>query len=368
MDLNALGWNTFFQQSFLAYEKFSYLPARVAREHREQYLIYCEKGEFHARVSGRFLHLAQSRADFPCVGDWVAIETRDHNSPATIHAVLPRKSSFSRKAVLAGGPTYGPGRSEEQVLAANIDIVFLVCGLDADFNPRRIERYLASVWDGGARPVIILNKADLCSEVEHCLAEISDIAFGIPVHAVSASTETGMEPLAAYLTAGSTVAFLGSSGVGKSTLINALLGENRQATGSVREADGRGRHTTTYRELIFLSGGAMVIDTPGLRRFQSWAETEIIEKTFEDIESLAAQCRFRDCRHQDEPGCAVRQAIETGVMDMARFDNYRKLMKEQKYLEERKDDASRRQTQRAFDKKIHKILKEREQMKRKGLL
>jgi len=274
MKLGDLGWNGFFNQHFERFRNRDFAPGRIACEHKRIYTIYTEHGELVAEVSGRFRHSADSRSEFPTVGDWVAIQARPEEGNATIHALLPRKSSFSRKAPLAGGPAYGPGRTEEQVLVANVDTVFLVSGLDGDFNVRRIERYLTLAWDSGATPVIVLNKADVCEGVEAYVQEVDSIAFGIPIHPVSAITHQGLDALRAYLRHGQTVAMLGSSGVGKSTLINSLLGTERQQIGAVRESDGRGRHITTQRELILLPGGGVIIDNPGLRELQLWGDEE----------------------------------------------------------------------------------------------
>lgn len=351
MNLSELGWNSFFSRQFDRLNGEGLSPGRVAQEHRNNYLILCEHGELKAELSGKMHHNAVSRSDFPAVGDWVAVSVRPDEGRATIHAVLPRKSSFSRKAVLAGGPKYGDGKTEEQVLAANVDMVFLVSGLDTEFNIRRIERYIAVAWDSGTTPVVVLNKADLCTDIEGCIEEVESVAFGIPIHPVSATRNQRLDVLREYLTSGHTVAFLGSSGVGKSTLINSLLGTERQKVSAVREYDGKGRHTTTSREMILLPGGGIVIDTPGLREIQMWGDEEGLKKTFEDIEEYAGRCRFRDCRHEREPGCAIHQAIEKGVLDAGRFRSYVKMQKELRHLAIRKDQRARR-TERDKWKKI----------------
>jgi ribosome biogenesis GTPase len=340
----------------------------VAREHKELYVVISEIGELTAEVSGRLRHDAQSRSDFPNVGDWVAVMPRPEEGRATIHAVLPRKSSFSRKAVLGGGPKYGPGKIDEQVLAANIDTVFLVSGLDSDFNLRRIERYVAVAWDSGADPVVILNKADLCDDIEERVEEVEGVAIGVPVHSMCATEDEGLDVFRDYLTHGRTGAFLGSSGVGKSTIINGLLGEDRLRIGAVREDDQRGRHTTTFRELIALPEGGIVIDTPGMREIQMWDNEEALSRTFEDIEEITAQCRFSDCSHNKEPGCAIAGALEDGSLDSNRYQSYLKMQKELKHLSLRKDKAAQRQQHRAWDRRVRQHFKQVEDLKRKGLM
>ena len=333
MHLKQLGWDSFFEQHFEPFRNEGCVPARVAREHKELYLVYCEDRELAAKVSGRFRHNASARSDFPAVGDWVAIESRLEEGKATIHGTLPRKSSFCRKVAWV--------KTEEQVIAANIDTVFLVSGLEGDFNLRRIERYLTVAWESGARPVVVLNKADLCPDVDRGIAEAQAVAIGVPVHAVSAINGQGLEALREYIAAGTTAALLGSSGVGKSTLINHLLGTESLRVGAVREDDGRGRHITTWRELVLLPGGGVMIDTPGMRELQLWADKGSLESSFEDIAGLAHACRFTDCRHKTEPGCAVREAIEEGTLDEGRLRSYLKLKKELAYLAVRKDLRAR---------------------------
>lgn len=332
MSLAALGWNSDFESRFAPHRLEGLEPARIGRADRDLYQAYLERGRIRASVSGRFRHGAQHPADFPTVGDWVAVDAPPSAEHAVIHALLPRSTCFSRKA--AGETT------EEQLLAANVDVALLVCGLDADFNPRRMERYLTAVWESGARPVMVLNKADECEGVEDRVAETEAVCLGVPVHAVSAVTGHGLAALRPYLEHGRTVALLGSSGVGKSTLVNALLGEARQATQPVRESDQRGRHTTTARELIPLPGGAVLLDTPGMRLLQLWAEDETTS-AFPDVDALADRCRFRDCRHQAEPGCAVRQALASGEISSQRYQSWAKLRREQEHFAARHDQRLR---------------------------
>ncbi len=367
MDLNTLGWHDFFACHFAPHRERGYIPGRVAQEHRNRYRILHQDGEISAEVSGKFRHDANGRADYPAVGDWVALAVGHNQERAIIHAVLPRRSTFSRKAVLSGGMPETGGMLDQQVLAANIDTVMLITGLDQNYNVRRIERYVAIAWDSGAAPVIVLNKADLCDEVEDRVREVSDSAIGVPVHAVSAAENTGLEALREYVTAGRTIAFLGSSGVGKSTIINCLIGEERQKVQDVRDYDSRGRHTTTHRELLVLPDGGIVIDTPGMREIQPWSDSEGMERTFGDIIELATHCRFNDCTHQNEPGCAIRQALDDGSLDHGRFRNYMKLQKELAHLARRQNEHAARQEQRQFGKKIRNYHKAMKELRKKGL-
>jgi ribosome biogenesis GTPase len=283
-------------------------------------------------LAGRLRHEARHRSDLPAVGDWVGARVAP-GSDAVIAAVLPRAGAFVRAQ--AGDPT------EEQVVAANVDTVFVVQGLDGDFNPRRIERYLAAAWEGGANPVVVLNKLDLADDPGSRVAEVESVALGVPVVAISALAHTGLDALAPWLVPGATVALLGSSGAGKSTLVNALLGEARQATQEVRADDARGRHTTTWRELIPLPGGAVLLDTPGMRLLKMWGDEAGLDATFPDIVDLAAGCRYGDCAHEHEPGCAVRAAVESGALAEDRFASWQKLQRELRWLARRVDARAR---------------------------
>ena len=332
LSLEALGWKEPFQRAFSAMEAEGYTPARVMLQERELYSICGAQGEYLAEVSGRFRHESLGPQDYPAVGDWVAVRPAQGEGRAAIHCVLPRLTKFSRRA--AGE------RTEEQVVAANVDFVFLVSGLDGDFNVRRIERYLTAAWESGASPVVVLNKADICDDPSARADEVDAVAIGAPVHVVSALTGDGIDIFKSYLRAGRTVAFLGSSGVGKSTIINALLGRAVQEVQAVREGDQRGRHTTTRRQLFVLEGGGLLLDTPGMRELQLWDGSEGIEASFDDIVQLASLCRFRDCRHESEPGCAVLEAVEAGELDAARLESYHKLQRETRYQETRRDKAA----------------------------
>ena len=294
---------------------------RITLQEKGRYRIRTIMGEQDALVSGKFQFDAQSASDYPAVGDYVMADCADPNT-AIIHQVLPRKSLFVRKAA-------GTSKAE-QVVAANIDTVFLCMSLNNDFNLRRLERYLAVAWESGAEPVVVLTKADLCENVAQRRLEAEAIALGADILAISSMEQDGYRHIMPYITEGKTIAFVGSSGVGKSTLINRLLGEERLATDGLRN-DDKGHHTTTHRELLFLPNGAMVIDTPGMRELGMWDAASGVGQTFADIEELAARCRFRNCSHRNEPGCAVRAAIRCGELDSGRWQSYQKLKNENSY-------------------------------------
>lgn len=297
------------------------VTGRITLQEKGMYRIFTSTGEQNALVSGKFQFDAQSVSDYPAVGDYVLVSRADPDT-AIIHHVLPRKSLFLRKAA---------GTSQtEQVVAANIDTVFLCMSLNNDFNLRRLERYLAAAWESKADPVVLLTKADLCEDVVRKQAEAESIAMGVTVLTASAADADGYQQLMPYITVCKTVAFVGSSGVGKSTLINRLLGEDRLATDGLRNND-KGRHTTTHRELLILPNGAMVIDTPGMRELGMWDAASGVEQTFADMEALAARCRFRNCSHTSEPGCAIRDALQRGELDSRRWQSYQKLKSETSY-------------------------------------
>lgn len=348
MSLSSLGWNARFEERFTEHRTRGRIAARVAREDRDRYVVLDESGARPAELAGRMRHEVRTRTEWPAVGDWVAVRP-GAASPAIIEAVLPRTSAFVRKDV--------GDAAVEQVVAANVDTVFLVSGLDLDYNPRRIERYLAAAWESGATPVVVLNKADLDPDRDARVAETQALAPGAAVIAVSALEGEGIASLAPWLQPGHTVALLGSSGVGKSTLVNALLGEERQATGSVREHDSRGRHTTTHRELVALPGGALLLDTPGMRVLKLWGDEDSVGGAFPEIASLAEGCRFRDCRHESEPGCAVLAAEADGTLAADRLASWRKLQREAHWLATRVD-ARARAAEEAKWKAIHKSMRD----------
>jgi ribosome biogenesis GTPase / thiamine phosphate phosphatase len=340
-----LGWDAGWDAAFEPYAAGGRRPARVVAVHKETAIVRGDVGgDRQATVSGRFRYDALAASDFPAVGDWVALEPGADGSsaddPAVIAAVLPRRAAFVRSAADASRRTAG-NLADEQVIASNVDIAFLVAGLDGDFNLRRLERYLAVAWSSGVTPVIVLNKADIARDLEERLVAVTAVAPGVPIVVLSALTGDHVIDLAPYLVAGCTSVVLGSSGVGKSTLLNTLLGEQRQATSEVRDDDSRGRHTTTHRELFALPGGALLIDTPGIRSLEVAGADEGVDTAFDDITELALGCRFSDCRHQGEPGCAVRRAIDDATLGEDRLASFRKLERELAFAERREDPRAR---------------------------
>jgi ribosome biogenesis GTPase len=273
-------------------------------------------GNLSARLSGRLRHEARE-AGHPAAGDWVALSTKTGEATATIQAVLPRRTAFVRRAA--------DSVQTLQVIAANIDVVFVVTSMNADLNPRRLERFLAAAWQSGARPVVVLTKADLCEQPESQAAEIAALAAGCPVLLISARNGLGLDLLLDHIAPGETCVLIGSSGVGKSTLVNTLLGEERMATQDIRAADARGRHTTSHRQLVLLPGGGLILDTPGIREVGLIDADEGLSTVFDDIEQLARSCRFRDCAHRSEPDCAVRGALDEGTLDPSRWAHFQKL-------------------------------------------
>jgi len=340
--LKELGWTPELAEVFKALPGENLIPARIVAEHRSAYDVVCAHGAYLAEVSGVFRRATRSKADFPAVGDWAALSFDPHARRQTIHGLLPRKAKLSRR---------DPGGEEEQVIAANIDIVFIVQGLDDNYNLKRLERYLAAVKAGGAAVAVILNKADLAPDAKAREAEIRTLGFDAPVLLLDSLNKTGYEGLAAYITPGRTIVLVGSSGAGKSTIINNLMGSDLQRIAAVREEDSKGRHTTTGRKLFLLPGsGALLIDTPGMRGLELWADARSVDETFEDIRELAVRCRFGNCAHSNEPGCAVRAALEEGTLDRAHYGNYLKIraeaaaMKSRITLEERLKKKGRSNT------------------------
>jgi ribosome biogenesis GTPase len=352
-DLKDLGWDDEWARAFEPFAAEGLVPARVAIEFNYLYRLFAAAGELQAQHAGRLRH---ESAHLSSVGDWVAVRPTPGEATATIEAILPRRSKFSRK--VAGELT------EEQTVAANIDTVFLIMGLDGDYNPRRLERYLMLAYESGANPVVILNKADVATRLAQDIDDIRRLAVGIPVHAVSAKERSGIEVIEQHLGPGRTGALLGSSGVGKSTLVNALMGEELLKTREVREHDSRGRHTTRHRHLIVLTGRrGLLIDTPGMRELQLWAHEDTARETFDDIVELAAGCHFTDCRHLQEPRCAVKQAIEDGTLDAGRLEGYLKLQSELASLEARKDVRAQIEDKRklkSINQSMKKLYKSRE--------
>lgn len=328
LDLTTLGWDDDLAGQFEPHARAGLVPGRVSVHHRGAYDVLTEHGELRCDVRGRLFDEATSPADLPAVGDWVAVSARPGDRTGTVEAVLPRRTRFSRKTAWQA--------AEEQVLAANVDVVLIVSSLNEDLNPRRLERYLILARESGALPVVVLTKADLHPDPAAAVAEVEAITAGLPVIAISSTTGEGLDQVRSYLTPGTTAALLGSSGVGKSTLVNTLAGSELLATQEIRD-DGKGRHTTTRRELVQLPGGALVIDTPGMRELQLWVADDGLEEAFDDVTSLFEHCRFTDCAHDAEPGCAVKQALADGALDPARWESYRKLEAELAHLERRLD-------------------------------
>jgi len=333
MRLAQLGWDDTFATAF---ERRAAMPdvepARVAIEFNHIYRVWTADAELEATVSGRLKHHAASRSELPAVGDWVVVRRRRADDQAAIVAVLPRRSWFSRK--IAGTVT------DEQVVAANVDVVFVVMALDADFSLRRLERYLLLTRESGAEPVILLTKPDVSNAVSAQVTDVRSVAGVLPVHVVSPKRNEGIEHVAAYLTIGRTGALLGSSGVGKSTIINRLVGEDVQKTREVRDTDAKGRHTTSHRELVVLPEGGLIIDTPGMRELQLWDVGEAVRETFDDIETLAAGCHFTDCRHRGEPRCAVKAASTDGRLEPSRLESYLRLQDELVFLVRQQDERA----------------------------
>jgi ribosome biogenesis GTPase / thiamine phosphate phosphatase len=341
--LQDLGWDDAWASQLEGLDEDNFTPGRVAAQHRGEYVVWTADGEIRAHVAGRLRYERAIGGALPAVGDWVAV--RDG---ATIQDVLPRRSAFQRKS--AGF------NSVDQVLAANVDTAFLLNGLDDDFSVRRIERYLTTAWESGAQPVVVLTKADLCVDVAAAVSETESVAIGAPVHAVSNVTGDGLDALAPYLRRGQTAVLLGSSGVGKSSLLNKLAGSELMRTAALA-ADGTGRHTTTHRELVVLPAGGLVIDTPGLRELQLWQGDP--DTSFQDIQLLAAECRFRDCSHAHEPGCAVQAAVDDGRLEFDRLRSWRKLQRELEAIAARTDRRLRRERKRRWKQHARSIRKPR---------
>ncbi|MFX3632803.1 MAG: ribosome small subunit-dependent GTPase A [Candidatus Pristimantibacillus sp.] len=345
MKLRQLGWT----DDIPTFNSENIKMGKVILQQKHIYRVYDGTHEYEAKVSGKFMHENLLPVHYPAVGDWVEMTVIPEESKGIIYKVLPRKSIFSRQA--AGNKT------EQQIVATNIDYVFLMMGLNLDFNSKRLERYLVTAYDSGAQPIIVLTKKDLCIDLDEKVSEVNDVAYGVPILLISNVTGEGLEQLQPYLQEGITVAFIGSSGVGKSSLLNAFLEQDVQKTIEVRQGDDRGRHTTTHKELFFLPSGAMVIDTPGMRELQLWDAAEGLENAFHDVEDLAEQCRFTDCTHHAEPGCAVQAAIAAGSIPEQRLESYRKLQRELVFSQ-RKQDTSIARAEKEKYKQISKWQKQ----------
>jgi ribosome biogenesis GTPase len=359
MSLPEFGWNDPWKTLFAPHAAAGLEPARVVCELRRKfYAVQTADGEKLGECVGRFFHETALTSDFPAVGDWVAVRPRTDGTRVDIHAVLPRRTKFSRRAA---------GEQDiEQVVAANVDTVLLLSGLDRNYNPARIQRFVVAARESGAEPVVVLNKADLHPDPAAVRAEIERLVPGVPVFVTSTKTRLGLKALAAaYAQPGSTLALIGSSGVGKSTLINRLVRDDALPTGEVREKDSKGRHTTTRRELVLTPSGALLIDTPGMRELQLWDAAEGVEEAFADVASLALRCRFGNCRHETEPGCAVRAALESGELPPERWTSYRKLRATEAAEERRRDKAAEARS-RAEWKKIHEGQRSRRQFEQEG--
>jgi ribosome biogenesis GTPase / thiamine phosphate phosphatase len=330
--LKEYGWNKTHEVNWEEINNEKWIPGRVTLEHKKMYRVITTEGEWLSVCSGSMQYEATERRDFPAVGDWVAVEKMPGEERGIIHAILPRTSLFSRKVA---GMTIA-----EQIIAVNIDIVLLVMSMNNDFNPRRLERYLVAAYDSGATPVVVLTKKDVCDNSSDYIEEAQSIALGAEIFAVSNVTGEGIDELTALLKNNKTAALLGSSGVGKSSLTNAILGSEMMVVQDIREDDAKGRHTTTHRELIKIPTGGILIDTPGMREFQLWENNDSLDSGFQDINELTNNCKFNDCQHNNEPGCAIQNALSTGELAEDRYRSYLKLQKELAFLDRKMDRAA----------------------------
>ncbi len=346
--LKFLGWNRFFEEKFSKYLNTEFLPARVIREDRQRYILSNQNGSFIGEVTGKLLYESSSISDLPKTGDWVVIQYFNDENKAIIHDILKRKSVFSRKS--AGK------KFDEQVIAVNIDILFIVQSLDENFNFRRIERYMTSSFQGDIKQVLIFNKTDIDEDFISKKTGIENNFPNLSFFFMSAKTGYGIDKLKDFIRDGMTCAFVGSSGVGKSSIINKLLGEDIIKTQEVKLSDSKGKHTTTRRELFLIPSGGLIIDTPGMREFQLWKSSDGTNSVFPEIEELSANCRFSNCTHTVEPGCAIIDALETGKLNIKRFESFKKLQKEEEYLRSKIDKDSLIE-RKAKEKKLHREIK-----------
>jgi ribosome biogenesis GTPase len=346
MELDRLGWAEPFKTAFETRSDPTWIPGRVVSSQREHLRLWTDTGIVPAALSGRLRHAA-GEGELPVVGDWVSASLAPSSELAVVQAVLPRRTVLARKR---------PERSSElQLIASNVDVVFAVTALNFDFSPRRLERALALIWEGGAQPVVLLTKLDTCDDPQPFLEQAHSVALGVPVHALSAHSGEGLDALPEYLAPGRTIALIGSSGVGKSTLVNWCLGEQRAATSETRSDDDKGRHTTTARELFAMPDGGVLIDTPGMRELGLTEASAGLETAFEDVEALVANCRFADCQHRNEPGCAVQSSLQRGELDVARYASYQKLQRELAFEHRRRDERARVEHQR----EVRKLFRQR---------
>jgi ribosome biogenesis GTPase len=348
INLNSLGWNEFFNKSFKNFDNNTYKCGRISAENKTNYLVLTEFGEIIGEVSGKYLFESDRQSDLPKVGDWVVITLFNSNELAVIHQTLPRRTKISRKSA--------DKKIDEQIIAANVDLAFIVQSLDDNFNINRLERYLSVVYQGEVKPAVVLNKTDLCNDVEKKVRHVRERTGVENIISLSALNNEGMDAIVKLIEPGSTFVFIGSSGVGKSTIINSLLGSNRFSTNEVRKQDSRGKHTTTRREIVLLPSGGILIDTPGMREIGLWNANAGLSQTFSEFSEFAEKCKYADCTHVHEAGCAILQALSKGEISKQRYENYTKLLKEIKYLESKQNIFAQIEERRKW-KIIHKELK-----------